>query len=175
MKRLHAIGLSGLFLGASLTGYHLYASEPATVEQRPSPQVAAAQNTEEKAEITVYKNPNCTCCEKWAEHLEDNGFEVTMKAVDNLQEIKNNYDVPRELMSCHTGVVDGAIVEGHVPARDIKAYLAQRKAGDATVGLAVPGMPHGAPGMETGRKDRFAVLPFTADGESRVVKTYDNY
>lgn len=182
MKRLYAVGFSGLVLGAAVVGYNIQASEPTQVASQ-----AMQDATSEPAnggslsgvsrEITVYKSPNCGCCAEWAEHLETHGFAVEMKAVDNLQAIKIENDVPREMASCHTALIDGLVVEGHVPAEDIIAYLENSKKtfNDKTVGLSVPGMPHGTPGMETGRKDSFAVLAFTADGENRVVKSYDNY
>lgn len=166
MKRLYTLGFSGLVLGAAVVGYNLQASEPLVVE--------TAQAT---SEITVYKSPNCGCCADWVEHLEKNGFAVQIESVENLQAIKSEYGVPREMMSCHTAVIDGLVVEGHVPASDVKAYLANPTAGfgEETVGLSVPGMPHGTPGMETGRKDSYAVLAFTADGDTETVKSYSNY
>lgn len=166
MKRLYTMGFSGLVLGAAVVGYNLQASEPAVTE--------TAQAT---SEITVYKSPSCSCCEDWAEHLENNGFTVQIETMDDLQTIKRQYEIPREMASCHTAVIDGLVVEGHVPAGDIKAYLANPSAGfgDETVGLSVPGMPHGTPGMETGRKDNYSVLAFTADGDIETVKRYGNY
>lgn len=166
MKRFYTLGFSGLVLGTAVVGYNLQASEPPVAE--------TAQAT---SEIMVYKSPNCGCCAEWAEHLEKNGFTVQIETVDDLQAIKSNYDIPREMMSCHTAVIDGLVVEGHVPASDIKAYLANPAAGfgEETVGLSVPGMPHGTPGMETGRKDSYAVLAFTTDGDTETVKSYGNY
>tara|TARA_R100000322_G_scaffold15370_2_gene9253 strand:+ start:1209 stop:1691 length:483 start_codon:yes stop_codon:yes gene_type:complete len=160
------MGFSGLVLGAAVVGYNLQASEPAATE--------TAQAT---SEITVYKSPSCSCCADWAEHLENNGFTVQVETVDDLRAIKSQYEVPREMASCHTAVIDGLVVEGHVPAGDIKAYVANPNAGfgDETVGLSVPGMPHGTPGMETGRQDSYAVLAFTADGDTETVKSYGNY
>lgn len=164
MKRLYTLGFSGLVLGTAVVGYNLQASEPAVAE--------TAQAT---SEITVYKSPNCGCCAEWAEHLEKNGFAVQIESVDDLQAIKSEYEVPREMASCHTAVIDGLVMEGHVPASDIKAYLANPTAGfgDETIGLSVPGMPHGTPGMETGRQDDYSVLAFTASGDTEIVKSYN--
>lgn len=166
MKRFYILGFSGLVLGTAAVGYSLQASEP-----------AVAESAQTASEITVYKSPNCGCCADWAEHLENNGFAVQIESVDNLQAIKIQHDVPREMASCHTAVIDGLVVEGHVPASDIRAYLANPTArlGDKTIGLSVPGMPHGTPGMETGRNDSYAVLAFTADGKTETVKSYGNY
>lgn len=115
--------------------------------------------------VTVYKDANCGCCVKWIKHLSANGFVVTARDVANMDEIKQNMRVPAELQSCHTAVVDRYVIEGHVPADDIKKLLREKT---ALQGLAVPGMPMGSPGMEGGRADHYDVLAFTTDGKSRV-------
>ena len=177
MKRLYTLGFSGLVLGAAVIGYNLQASEPAVAEVDQTADAGLVKTAQAEPEITVYKSPSCSCCADWVEHVDKHGFAVKVETVDNLQAIKNEYDVPREMASCHTAVIDGFVVEGHVPANDIKEYLERRKVdfGDKSIGIAVPGMVQGSPGMETGRKESYAVLAFTADGESRVVETYDNY
>ena len=97
--------------------------------------------------VTVYKSPSCGCCAAWADHLRENGFPVETVETADVQAVKAEYGVPPALQSCHTAVVDGYVVEGHVPAADVKRLLAERpEAG----GLAVPGMPVGSPGMEQG-------------------------
>ena len=120
--------------------------------------------------ITIYKNPNCGCCQSWAAHLDANGFETTTVETDNLTKIKQQHDVPRDMTSCHTALIGDLVIEGHVPASDIVAYLENPQAG--TIGLSVPGMPHGAPGMETGRKDDFQVIIFSDDGEQDIFHAY---
>jgi hypothetical protein len=97
--------------------------------------------------VTVYKSSTCGCCASWAEHLRENGFAVETVDVDDLQAVKTENGVPSALQSCHTAVVDGYVVEGHVPAADVKRLLAEAPEAD---GLAVPGMPIGSPGMEQG-------------------------
>lgn len=186
MKKLYALGASGLVLSAAGVGYTLQTSGPAVADTKPVAPLVAAANAQTATEgaakaapgpdITVYKSPNCGCCADWAEHLEAHGFVVEIEAVDNLNAVKVEHDVPREMASCHTALVDGLVVEGHVPAPDIKAYLEHRKAnfGDRTIGLSVPAMPHGTPGMETGRQDDYQVLAFTAGGSSRVYKSYEH-
>lgn len=185
MKSTVALGMSGLVLSAAIVGYNLQASEPAVADVAPTAQPALAEGaavavsdkaeTEAGPQITVYKSPSCGCCADWAKHLETHGFAVDVQSVENMQAIKVEQGVPREMASCHTAVVDGLVVEGHVPAPDIKAYLEHRKNnfGDKTVGLAVPGMPHGSPGMETGRVDPYDVVAFSADGQSRIVNSYN--
>ena len=96
-------------------------------------------------EITVYKSPTCGCCNKWVSHLRDAGFKVNTINSDDLESIKLSAGVQPFLQSCHTALVDGYVVEGHVPASDIKRLLQERP---AVTGLAVPGMPAGSPGME---------------------------
>lgn len=123
--------------------------------------------------ITIYKSPDCGCCQSWVEHLDANGFETTIVETSNLGEVKQQYDVPRNMVSCHTALIDDLVIEGHVPATDITAYLENPQAG--TTGLSVPGMPHGAPGMETGRKEDYQVIAFSANGHHRVFREYSDY
>ena len=124
-------------------------------------------------EITVYSDPNCGCCSKWVAHLEKHEFDVTNIKTGEIGRIKNDYKVPRELASCHTAIIDGYIIEGHVPADDIKRLLNARP---DIRGLSVPQMPVGTPGMEMGdRKDHFEVISFTDDGETAVFREYTDY
>ncbi len=120
-------------------------------------------------EITVYKSPTCECCTKWVDHLQENGLEVKSVDVRDLNRVKAMAGVSPELASCHTAMVDGYVIEGHVPADDIKRLLTERP---EVRGLTVPGMPHGSPGMETGRQDSYQVLTFDADGNTRVFARY---
>ena len=119
------------------------------------------------AEVIVYKSPACDCCGNWISHLEKNGFTVAVENVDDMDSVKKRLGVPENLESCHTARVGGYIVEGHVPAADIRVLLKQRP---AVKGISVPGMPMGAPGMEyPGQKpEKYEVLTFTQDGKSRV-------
>lgn len=115
--------------------------------------------------ITVYKSPTCGCCSKWVDHLEENGFEV--KAVDTQETamMKMRYGVPADLSSCHTALVDGYVVEGHVPAEEIKRMLTEKP---DVAGLAVPGMPMGSPGMEGSRVDSYDIMAFKKDGSRSI-------
>lgn len=125
-----------------------------------------------KTQITVYKTPACGCCHEWVAHLEASGFAVETHDVPNTAPWRERFGVPRELASCHTGVVDGYALEGHVPADEIKKLLAERP---QARGLAVPGMPVGSPGMEVEgtRRDAFDVVLF-GDGHNRsVYRHYD--
>lgn len=118
--------------------------------------------------ITVYKDAACGCCTAWIDHLARNGFAVKGVDTDDLAGVKRMMGVPAALESCHTGVIGSYLVEGHVPAADIRRLLAQRP---AIRGLAVPGMPIGSPGMEQGdprANERYAVIAFTTNGTTSV-------
>lgn len=121
------------------------------------------------AEITVYKSPWCGCCSKWADHLQAKGHTVATKNMESLDAIKKLAGVPEDLQSCHTAMVDGYVLEGHVPAKDIERLLAERP---KARGLAVPGMPVGSPGMEGGAPERFDVMLFGTDGSTSVYARY---
>ncbi|ODS53757.1 MAG: hypothetical protein ABS36_12520 [Acidobacteria bacterium SCN 69-37] len=118
--------------------------------------------------VTVYKDPSCGCCAKWVDHLKQNGFATKVIKSRQLDDIKTEKHVPRQARSCHTALVNGYAIEGHVPASDVQRLLKERPSG--IVGLAVPGMPIGSPGMEMpGRKAQpFDVLAFDKDGHTRV-------
>ncbi|SDU02568.1 DUF411 domain-containing protein [Halopseudomonas salegens] len=119
--------------------------------------------------IDVYRDANCGCCVAWVDHLKDNGFTVNDHVVDDMTAVKIEQGVPPELSSCHTGVINGQFIEGHVPARDILGLQDQSD----LLGLAVPRMPIGSPGMEMGdRKDSYEVIGLEADGSTRVVNQY---
>jgi len=117
------------------------------------------------AEFTVYKSPWCGCCSKWVDHLQANGHTVSTKNIEDLDMVKKMAGVPERLQSCHTAMVDGYVIEGHVPAKDIAQLLAERP---KAKGLAVPGMPNGSPGMEGGSPDRYDVMLFKTDGSTDV-------
>ncbi|MCY1407040.1 hypothetical protein D3C76_246960 [compost metagenome] len=119
--------------------------------------------------IDVYRDPNCGCCKAWIKHLQDNGFTVQDHEEPNMSAVKERLGVAPRLSSCHTGVIDGKFVEGHVPADQVKALLAR----DDLRGLAVPGMPVGSPGMEMGdRQDAYQVIGLTQAGTDQVVAEY---
>jgi hypothetical protein len=115
--------------------------------------------------VTVYKTATCGCCKDWVTHLEANGFRVDSHDVTDLDRIKSNLGVRPQYASCHTAIADGYTLEGHVPAADIKRLLAERPKGR---GLAVPGMPGGAPGMESAPKQPYATLLLDDQGGAQV-------
>ena len=129
------------------------------------PRVSAA--APKPTPITVYKDPSCGCCKNWVEHLRANGFAPEVHDRSDMDALKDSLGVPTALRSCHTGVVGRYVIEGHVPATDVKQLLATKPA--KTVGLAAPGMPAGSPGMETGgRVDRYDVIAFAPGGATHV-------
>ena len=117
--------------------------------------------------LTVYKDANCGCCQQWVGHMAQAGFRPAVQDVSDMQSVKRRLGVPSALGSCHTAVVGGYVVEGHVPAGDVKRLLREKP---KARGLAVPGMPIGSPGMEQGPPsgyDRYETLLVQADGNKR--------
>lgn len=120
--------------------------------------------------ITVYNNASCGCCENWIAYIKDEGFDVQQEVVENVTPYKEQYAVPSELSSCHTAVVEGYVIEGHVPAGDIRSLLADRP---GIRGLSVPVMTIGAPGMPQGNKqDDFNVTAIRKDGSTFVYSSH---
>ena len=118
--------------------------------------------------VTVYKTPTCGCCTLWADHMTEEGFEVERVDVPSLDDVKARLGVPDQLASCHTALVGDYVVEGHVPAEDVRRLLAEQPS--EAIGLAVPGMPIGSPGMEVAGRpaDSYEVYMFTRDGRAAV-------
>ena len=175
MLKLRSAGLALFVLAALAIGG--CANERAAPAAEPAIQIiqeqaAVADGTTAQSEVvTVFKTPTCGCCAAWVDHMREAGFTVETQDLDNLTPIKEQYGVSPSVQSCHTAVVDGYVIEGHVPAVDVKRLLAERP---DVAGLAVPGMPSGSPGMEApGRAaDPFDVLAFTDAGEVEVFASY---
>jgi len=119
---------------------------------------AAAQT---KPLVTVYKSPACGCCGEWVKHMTANGFRVDVKDVDDVMPIKRRSMVPDSLASCHTALVGGYAIEGHVPASDVWKLLRERP---RVIGLSVPGMVVGSPGMEQGAPQPYSTIAFDERG-----------
>lgn len=119
--------------------------------------------------VEVYKNEGCGCCDGWIEHLKANGFAVKAHNVANTSDYREKFRIPDKLGACHTATVQGYAIEGHVPAAEIKRLLAERP---KAIGLAVPSMPLGSPGMEGPRKDPYDVLLVKADGSYSIYQHY---
>ncbi|QUM74951.1 DUF411 domain-containing protein [Moritella sp. 24] len=122
-------------------------------------------------EMTVYKSQYCGCCTEWVDQMEDAGFTLNVINSEYMNDVKNQYGVPTNLRSCHTAIINGFVVEGHVPAADIKKLLAQNK---RMKGIATPGMPQSAPGMDVpGATDTYQVVAFNKAGMQYVYNEYN--
>jgi len=155
-SRLLALGL--VSIGIVLTGCS--AAQP---PQAQSVEAVADQVAMNSA-LTVFRSPTCGCCHQWIEHMEAAGFTVKDNVTENMTAIKKQYGVPANLASCHTTIVDDYVVEGHIPAEDVQRLLAEKP---DIAGIAVPGMPIGSPGMESGDYvEPYTVFSFTESGET---------
>lgn len=137
------------------------------------PSVSLSAAPSQSPVVEVWKDPSCGCCKDWVSHMEASGFQVKVSDTGN-NAVRARLGIDRKLGSCHTALVRGYAIEGHVPAREVKRLLAERP---AAAGLAVPGMPVGSPGMDGAvygdRKDSFDVLLIAKDGSTRVYQHYE--
>jgi hypothetical protein len=130
--------------------------------------------SEDRHKIVVYRSASCGCCKGWIEHLKEHNFDVNDVTVTTVDPYKQNLGVPQQAASCHTAVVDGVVIEGHVPAQDIKRVLADK--GDTRL-LTVPAMPSGTPGMDTpgSPKHDFKVFAISKDNGVSIFNSYADY
>lgn len=133
-----------------------------------APLAAATQTATPKIPLSVWKSPTCGCCSLWVDHMRANGFEVKVQDVQNLNAIKRKLGVPPSLASCHTAQAGRYVVEGHIPASVVHRLLKERPT--TILGIAVPGMPIGSPGMEVpgGQQQPYQVLTFDKAGDSTI-------
>ena len=131
--------------------------------------ISSAGHATELLTINVHRDANCGCCKKWMEHLEATGFTVVDHVETNMSAVKQDLGVAPRLSSCHTAMINGKFVEGHVPAEQIVALIKR----DDLIGIAVPGMPTGSPGMEVGGKqDAYQVIGLSKTGINQVIAEY---
>lgn len=158
--------LGGVLVLSILAGCSQRDKEPA-IDTTAAVNVAATLRpvTDSAPLVTVYKSPTCTCCTAWVDHMKESGFRVVSIDTSNLDAIKRRYGIAPEHAACHTAIVGEYVVEGHVPADDVRRLLAQRP---AIIGLAVPGRPAGSPGMEGAYKQSYEVLAFARGGVTTV-------
>jgi hypothetical protein len=160
MKITIAIGLALALLAGPLQAAQSVWDKGAPVLDKP-------------VEMTVYRSPTCGCCGKWVDHMKKNGFAVRDIVTEDMDKLKGERGVPKELQSCHTALVGGYVVEGHVPAADVADLLKKKP---QTVGLTAPGMPMGSPGMDMGgAKAPFDVLEFDKSGKTQVFHGHPSY
>ncbi len=159
-----------LLKSISLTGLLLITTALSACSEK-TPQTEANMESSTPHQITVYKSPTCGCCTDWEDHLTMEGFEVTSIERNNMNPIKEKFGVKRNLASCHTGIIDGYVIEGHVPASDIKRLLAERP---KIAGLTAPGMPKESPGMQphAEKPKNYDVLSFDESGKTEVFTSY---
>ena len=118
--------------------------------------------------VKVWKTPTCGCCGKWVRHMENAGFQLEVTDVENVDPVKKANGLPLHLGSCHTALVGGYVIEGHVPASDVRRLLREKP---ALLGLAAPGMPAGSPGMDVPGSPPYDVLAVAKDGSTTVYST----
>lgn len=155
-RRSWVVSVTGSLLGGLLAG-----------TRRP----ATAHAIGKTIPVTIYKDPSCGCCTKWVAHMTSNGFSATVKNRGDMAALKDSLGIPASLRACHTAVTGRYLIEGHVPASDVKRLLAT--APKTVLGLAVPDMPSGSPGMEMdGRAHRYDVIAFAQAGQSHVFASH---
>ncbi|MBT8489316.1 MAG: DUF411 domain-containing protein [Gemmatimonadetes bacterium] len=168
MRTTSAIALA---LALPLVASGCAEADPSTSSsQAMAAEAPAADAGQELPTVLVYKAPTCGCCNGWIEHLEAAGFTVDARDTRDLMVVKRDAGVPTQLSSCHTAIVDGYVVEGHIPAEHVKSLLADRP---DVAGIAVPGMPIGSPGMEGPNPQPYQVYSFTRDGQAAVYAEVD--
>lgn len=169
-RRSFLVGLSAAG-GLAVVG----CSPPQSSDAAPSAsaQSKVSSRTPKAVAMTVYRDPGCGCCESWAEQARSHNFAVTVIDRSDMPAIKRRHSVPEKLFSCHTAIVAGYAIEGHVPFADVRRLLAGKPVG--VRGLAVPGMPRGSPGMEMpdGSKDPFQVMAFDVEGKASVFSKHE--
>lgn len=133
-------------------------------------ETAALSVSADMPSIVVYKTASCGCCNGWVEHLREAGFTVEARDVRDLMSVKRDAGVPVQMSSCHTAIIDGYVVEGHVPAEHVARMVEERP---EIAGIAVPGMPIGSPGMEGANPEPYQVLTFGHDGTAGVFANVD--
>ena len=148
MKRMLVAAITGLAIAIPSLG-------------TAAPDEARKQLKQSLSPVTVYKSPTCGCCGEWVKHMQASGFRVESREVADVTPIRHKYGVPDELSSCHTALVGGYTIEGHVPAADIKRLLRERA---KATGLAVSGMVVGSPGMEQGPPQPYTTIVFDGRG-----------
>ncbi|MBP2647837.1 MAG: hypothetical protein H6Q77_1461 [Gemmatimonadetes bacterium] len=143
----------------TVTAFGIAAAVVATVAATPAP----------RTELVVYKSATCGCCNKWVDYLRKQGFSVVAHDTSDMTAVKAELGVPDALSSCHTAIVGGYVIEGHVPVSDIARLLKEHP---KVVGLSVPGMVTGSPGMEGGVPEHYKVVAFDARGNTTVFASY---
>lgn len=136
----------------------------AVVSSNTNHPVIAEPLSPEALQVTAFRSPTCGCCGAWIKHMQAQGFQVKDNLVEDMEAVKREHNVPEDLAACHTAIVNGYVVEGHIPAADVKRLLTEKP---EVLGIAVPGMPIGSPGMESETvKEPYTVFTFDQAGQT---------
>ena len=154
--------------GAAASASHAD-SDSGRVIPAPSPGTELARTSSDTNTLVVYKSASCGCCKSWVEHMRQAGFTVVVHDTDDVAPVKDASGVPAALRACHTAVIGKYVIEGHVPAADVRRLLREHP---AVAGLAVPGMPAGSPGMESSSAEHYDVVTFGGPGAQRVYASH---
>jgi hypothetical protein len=157
LNRLTPAVLAVVVIAANVVAY----AQPKAQSKATAPKAAAASKTA----VTVYKTPTCGCCGNWVQYMNAQGYACTVTNQADLSDVKAKYGVPANLQSCHTSLVGGYVIEGHVPVEDINRLLREKP---AIAGLAAPGMPAASPGMDVPNSPGYDVIAFEKNGQQRV-------
>ena len=133
----------------------------------------ASKKLELSKKLEVYESPTCGCCEFWAKYMKDQGYEVITHKTDDFMKIKEDFKIKAEYQSCHTGIIDGYAIEGHVPNSAVK-WLLENKPKDV-IGISAPGMPQGSPGMEQGYEEEYPVILMLKNGDYKLYGYYKGH
>lgn len=166
---LAVIGIRVLGSGGAESGDGAVPTPMSLNAATPAPEAALASSVDQPDDvITVYKSPTCGCCGDWVTHMRENGFTVNVVEEPAMMVVKTALGLPDAMASCHTAVIGGELVEGHVPAETLRRYLADAQMRGSFDGLSVPGMPVGSPGMEVEGQpaDAYDIVAFTTTGET---------
>ena len=176
-----ATAVGAFYLTSALKGNNIASNSNSAIAKETTSQATLTSVWDKETEpnysgttdITVYRSPSCGCCGMWIEHAQKHGFKIEDIKTDEMEALKQKHNIPPELASCHTTIIDGYVMEGHIPVDDIKRFLAEKP---DMAGLAVPGMPIGSPGMEAKDiKQPFQILAFNDKEEVEVFKEYQSY
>ena len=170
--RVSKVAASGALMSALLAGCGSREAVRNEVARGEPPAAQSQATAPTKAEIiTVFRDPNCGCCSLWAQKARQAGYDVRITNRPDMISVKQHHGVPTDLSSCHTSLVAGYVIEGHVPVEDVERLLRERP--KDIKGIAVAGMPTGSPGMETPdrTKEPFDVIAFGANGQTRLYRS----
>lgn len=168
MTLKNRVGAAALVLAAGLLNVVAYAQSKPTPAKTTAAKAAASKAAPAKPHLSVYKSPTCGCCAKWVEYMEANGFAASITNMPDVTPIKVSNGLPPRLSSCHTTLIAGYVIEGHVPVSDIRRLLKEKP---AIAGLAAPGMPAGSPGMDVPNSPAYDIIAFDKAGKTSVYST----